>query len=293
MNIHCIGTQDAILSHLAELLKTQGNIITGSCDGGCDPQLTINKDLYSKYSTDNINKNINRIIIGPNIEYNNVEIQESIRLGIPISSYIEEIRNQVPHQQRILILGESANNVSALTISVLKSLGIGSDYVLATQNPSITHQVHFAKNPIIIIEGTFEKTEYSKMKVQCLIYDHHIGLICDNSSSYTNHEKDLEIFADNTPRGGSLIFYKKNKIAKNICNETRTDVKATSYEDYDDTISRNGIEYLILPNGNTIECNHIITPHNVEAVRCLLENFAITDEEYYSILPKAIETFLF
>jgi UDP-N-acetylmuramate: L-alanyl-gamma-D-glutamyl-meso-diaminopimelate ligase len=124
-----------------------------------------------------------------------------------------------------------------------------------------------------------------------LKYEHHIGLISgiawDHINAYKTvdeYVKQFEIFADSTPKGGTLIFCEEDDMAMVIASNQRTDVVQLHYPVHP-YVLKNEITYLKADFG--LVPLKIFGKHNMlnlNGARKLLSRIGITDEMFYEAI---------
>lgn len=122
------------------------------------------------------------------------------------------IYQQSLDKQRIILVGEGSDLITALVTHVLKFHHRRFDLVAAGEPPVLS-----TTSPIIIIQATD----------QLLDYKHHIAILTEAGS-----EGDVKLFeqlADATPKGGTLIYPEFQPALKQIGSKEMTDVQAIAY----------------------------------------------------------------
>jgi len=127
----------------------------------------------------------------------------------------KEIYLQSFDKQRILVYGGGSDLITDMIIHTLKSRGRIFDSVVAGKPASIYHN-----SSIIIIDGG----------PQSLDYKHHIVVFGNHASN--ENVTELEVLANATPKGGTIIYPKSNSALNKIGSKERPDVQAIPYETY-------------------------------------------------------------
>ena len=85
-----------------------------------------------------------------------------------------------------------------------------------------------------------------------LKYNHHIGLISgiawDHANVFPSEEeyvKQFDLFADQTPKGGTLIYCDQDSMALIIGKKERADVAAVSYKSHPHSSDNQGNYFLV------------------------------------------------
>jgi UDP-N-acetylmuramate: L-alanyl-gamma-D-glutamyl-meso-diaminopimelate ligase len=126
-----------------------------------------------------------------------------------------EIYQQSIDKQRIVVAGRGSNLITSIIVHILRFHNRKFDYIAAG------NQVSVQKNsPIIIIDNGHQPIDYK----------HHIVILGNSTSSEDLTE--LELLADATPKGGTIIYPKTHSALNKIGSKERTDVQSVGYEDY-------------------------------------------------------------
>jgi len=289
MKIHCIGIEEQIVKDLAVSLAANGFEVTSS---SADDDAVNDCEFDSGIKL--INKELDKVIIGRQVDYCHEELREAQRLGIPIYSYSRFITDLCQDKQRIVFVGEiDAAAISVLVIKILDYLNKEFDYVVDSN--LLENTVRLTDAPVVLLLSDERDSSVLDEEPQCITYNHNIALIsdlcwqpsvsCINIESYASR---LNIFADNSPKGGTLVYYKENILAYDIGNKDRLDVKQISYLQHEHIIE-NDVSYLVTPTGK-VNCSDIITPCTVSASLILLNNLGIKTDTFYRALNDISKT---
>ena len=182
-----------------------------------------------------------------------------------------QIYQQCIDKQRVVVTGNGNGFIANLIVHILKEYNRKFDYVSEGQDPVIHIQ-----SPTIIIQAS----------TQLLDYKHHIGILSDTSS--TEDSKAYELFADATPKGGTLIYQESDSRAKSIGTKERADIQSIPYKKYQHEV-KNGTTVLISSTNERIPVKFSSDLHlqYVSASKEILKKLGITSNQFY----KAIGTF--
>jgi UDP-N-acetylmuramate: L-alanyl-gamma-D-glutamyl-meso-diaminopimelate ligase len=127
-----------------------------------------------------------------------------------------------------------------------------------------------------------------------LKYRHHIGLISGTAWDHANvfpteeaYVKQFDMFADNTPKGGVLIYCEQDAIANIIGAKHRADVHPIPYKSHPHASEK---EQQFLTNGKDRYPINVFGGHNLQnlaGAKELLKRIGITPEMFF----QAIQTF--
>jgi len=282
---------------LAIALKMKGLEVTGSDDNIYDPskkRLAAHNLLPETlgWNEDNITEDLDAVILGMHAHDENPELIKARKLGLPIYSFPKFIRKQSDDKQRIVIAGSHGKTtITAMIMHVLNYANRDFDYVVGAHLEGFNNIVKLSDAPIIIIEGDEYFSSALDKTPKFLNYEHHIGLISGISWDHINayetvdeYVKQFEIFADATPKGGTLIFCEEDDMAMVIASNQRTDVAQLHYSVHPYVV-KNEITYLktdigLIPIKIFGEHNML----NLNGARRLLSRIGITDEIFYEAI---------
>lgn len=295
--VHFIAIGGSVMHSLAIALKDKGLEVTGSDDNFYNPskqRLLDNGLLPEKIGWDesNITKDLDAVILGMHAVEDNPELKKAKELGIPIYSFPEYIRKQSDDKQRIVVGGSHGKTtITAMIMHVLKYADRDFDYVVGAHLEGFNNIVKLSEAPIIIMEGDEYFSSAMDRTPKFLHYEHHVGLISGISWDHINayktvdeYVKQFEIFADQTPKGGTLIFCEEDDMAMVIASNQRTDVIQLHYPVHPYVV-KNEITYLKTDIG--LVPLKIFGKHNMlnlNGARRLLSRIGITDEMFYEAI---------
>ncbi len=295
--VHFIAIGGSVMHSLAIALKMNGIDVSGSDDNIYDPskqQLSNHDLLPEKYGWDdeNITKDLSAVILGMHAKEDNPELIKARKFGLPIYSFPDYIRKQSDDKQRIVIAGSHGKTtITAMIMHVLNYSNRAFDYVVGAYLDGFDNIVKLSDAPIIIIEGDEYFSSPLDKTPKFINYEHHVGLISGIAWDHINafktvedYVKQFEIFADATPKGGTLIFCEEDDMALVIASNQRTDVNQFNYPIHPYVI-KNGTTYLKADTG--LIPVKIFGKHNMlnlNGARKLLSRIGITDDMFYEAI---------
>lgn len=298
--LHFISIGGSVMHSLAIALAKKGCKITGSDDEIYDPSrslLAAHGLLPDKpgWRTENIHNGLDAVILGMHARPDNPELLAARELGLPIYSFPEFIRQSAEDKQRIVIAGSHGKTtITSMIMHVLQHHGRSFDYLVGAQLPGFDNIVRLSDAPVIVIEGDEYFSSALDHTPKFLKYEHHIGLISgiawDHINAYNTFDeyvRQFELFADATPKAGTLIFCEDDNLAMMIASNERTDVNQIHYHLPPYEVINNTC-YLIA-NKQRIPLR-IFGRHNMlnlNGARMVLQRLGITEEMFY----QAIVTF--
>lgn len=299
--IHFIAIAGSVMHNLAIALKANGHVVTGSDDEFFEPARTALEQegiLPEKegWFPEKITADIDIVMLGMHARIDNPELRKAQELGLRILSFPEFIYEQSLNKQRIVIAGSHGKTtITAIIIHVLAALGRQFDYVVGARVRGLRQTVKLSDAPVIVIEGDEYLSSALDPTPKFLKYHHHIGLISgiawDHANVFPSEEeyvKQFDHFADQTPKGGILIYCDQDSMALIIGKKERTDVTAVSYKSHPHTTDQNG-HFFLTYNKEKYPVK-IFGSHNfqnISGAKEVLKKIGVTNEQFY----KAIATF--
>lgn len=295
--IHFIAIGGSVMHNLAIALKQAGHTVTGSDDEIFEPShsaLQKHGLLPCKegWNTENITSDIDVVILGMHARKDNPELLKAQELGLKITSFPEFIYQYSIDKQRIVIAGSHGKTtITGIVVHVLNYFKRSFDYVIGARIKGIENNVRLSDAPIIIIEGDEYLCSALDRTPKFLRYQHHIGVISgvawDHANVFPTEEeylKQFDLFADQTPKSGILIFCESDTMVGIVGNKQRTDVVSVGYKAHSH-LAENGKEYLI--NGKERVPIQIFGTHNLQnisAAKELLKRIGISNEQFYQAI---------
>jgi len=300
--IHFIAIGGSVMHNLAIALKQAGHIVSGSDDeifGASKLALEKNNLLPEKmgWFPEKLDNSVNTVILGMHARKDNPELLRAQQLGLKIVSFPEFIYEQARDKQRIVIAGSHGKTtITALIIHVLNYFNRKFDYVIGAKVPGVEHTVKLSDAPMIIIEGDEYLSSVLDPTPKFIRYQHHIGLISGISWDHANvfptedeYVKQFDRFADQTPKGGILIYCEQDPMAMMIGKKERADVLEISYKSHAHTSDNNG--QFFLTNGKERYPIKIFGSHNFQnlaGAKEVLKKIGVTAEQFF----EAVGTFI-
>src|SRR6478752_3395758 len=291
--IHFIAIGGSVMHNLAIALKQAGHQVSGSDDEIFEPSktaLATNGLLPGNegWFPEKIDKSIDIVMLGMHASKDNPELVKAQSLGLPIFSFPEYIYEHSKDKQRIVIAGSHGKTtITAIIIHVLKHFNREFDYVIGARVRGIENTVQLSDAPIIIIEGDEYLASALDPTPKFLRYQHHIGLISgvawDHANVFHTEEeyvKQFDRFADQTPKGGILLYCEHDTIAMIIGKKERGDLLEIPYKSHTHTSDNNN--QFFLTNGKERYPIKIFGSHNfqnISAAKELLRKIGISAEQ--------------
>jgi len=232
-NIKVTGSDDEIYEPAAGKLKS----------AGLNPSIG--------WNSDQLHTDLDAVILGMHAKEDNPELKKAQQLGLPIFSFPEFVRELSANKQRIVIGGSHGKStITAMIMHCLKSAGKTFDYLVGAEVEGFDLTVQISEAAIIIIEGDEYLASKLDPQPKFLKYDHHIGVISgikwDHKNvfpTFEDYAKQFDLFADKTPKAGSLVYCEEDNLANIVGAKEREDVRKLPYAAHEATI-KNGVTYL-------------------------------------------------
>jgi UDP-N-acetylmuramate: L-alanyl-gamma-D-glutamyl-meso-diaminopimelate ligase len=295
--IHFIAIGGSVMHNLAIALKQAGYEISGSDDEIFDPsRATLLKHglLPEKegWHPEKLDKSFDAIILGMHAKRDNPELLKAQQLGLPIFSFPEFIYEHSRNKQRIVIAGSHGKTtITAIVIHVLNYLKHKFDYVIGARVNGIENTVKLSDAPIIVIEGDEYLSSALDPTPKFVRYQHHVGLISgiawDHANVFPTEEeyvKQFDVFADQTPKGGILIYCEQDSMALIIAKKERTDVLAIPYRAHATSLDN---KKFVLTEGKEKYPVKIFGSHNfqnISGAKEILKKVGVTDEQFFEAI---------
>jgi UDP-N-acetylmuramate: L-alanyl-gamma-D-glutamyl-meso-diaminopimelate ligase len=299
--IHFIAIAGSVMHNLAIALKLAGHEVTGSDDEIFEPARTAlakNGILPEKegWHPEKVSRETDVVMLGMHAQKDNPELVKALELGLKIYSFPDYIYEQSKDKQRIVIAGSHGKTtITAIVIHVLSACKRKFDYVIGARVRGIEQTVKLSDAPVIVIEGDEYLSSPLDPTPKFLRYQHHIGLISgiawDHANVFPTEEeyvKQFDLFADQTPKGGVLIYCDQDTMALIIGKKERSDVTAISYKSHPHSSDHRG-NFSLISNKEKYPIK-IFGSHNFQnlnGAKEVLKRIGVTNEEFY----KAITTF--
>jgi UDP-N-acetylmuramate: L-alanyl-gamma-D-glutamyl-meso-diaminopimelate ligase len=296
--IHFIAIGGSVMHNLAIALKRAGHQVSGSDDEIFEPShsaLARHGLLPEKvgWHPENLDPAADIVMLGMHAAKDNPELLKAQQLGLNILSFPEYIFEHSKDKQRIVIAGSHGKTtITAIVIHVLNYFNRNFDYVIGARVRGIENTVKLSDAPVIIIEGDEYLASALDPTPKFLKYQHHIGLISgiawDHANVFLTEEeyvRQFDLFADQTPKGGILIYCEQDSMALMIGKKERSDVTEITYKSHAHTSDNNG--QFFLTDGKTRFPIKIFGSHNyqnISGAKEVLKRIGITNEQFFEAI---------
>ncbi|MCE2731955.1 MAG: Mur ligase family protein [Cyclobacteriaceae bacterium] len=295
--IHFIAIGGSVMHNLAIALKQQGHTITGSDDEIFEPSkslLQINGLLPAKegWNADVLDTSYDAVILGMHAKADNPELLKAKSLGLKINSFPDFIFEHSRDKQRVVIAGSHGKTtITAIIMHVLNFHKKDFDFVVGAKVNGLPLSVKLSDAPIIVIEGDEYLSSAEDRTPKFLKYQHHIGVISGISWDHANvfptedvYVKQFDLFADQTPKGGILIYNEQDNMTLMIAKKERADVLPVPYKTHPH--SEEG-QQVFLTNGKERYPIQLFGTHNLQnisAAKETLKKIGINAEMFFQAI---------
>lgn len=227
---------------LAIALKSLGYTITGSdkefsksIQGDLEKHLLLPPE--QGWNPDRIDASLEAVIIGAGTPVDNPELLKAQSLSIPVKSLPEIIHDQASDKHRMVIVGSAEKSlITNMILQVLRFHKRSFDFLLGHSNGT-SRAVALSDAPLIVIEGDDTSTSCLDPLPVFRRFHHHIGLVCGidwKASAQFPVARDyisqFELFEDETPKGGTLIYAEQDPVVSTLSKKERPDIQVIPYK---------------------------------------------------------------
>ncbi len=279
--VHFIAIGGSVMHNLALALHKRNIKVSGSDDEIYEPAAGKLKaaglNASIGWNPDQLHKELDAVILGMHAKEDNPELIKAQELGLRIFSFPEFIREVSANKQRIVVGGSHGkSSITAMIMHVLKSAGKTFDYLVGAEIEGFDLTVQISDAAIIIIEGDEYLASKLDPQPKFLKYDHHIGVISgikwDHKNvfpTFEDYTKQFDLFADKTPKAGSLIYCEEDNLTNIVGAKEREDVRNIPYAAHDAEI-KDGVTYLKTKEHGKVKIN-VFGKHNLQNIKAAQE----------------------
>jgi UDP-N-acetylmuramate: L-alanyl-gamma-D-glutamyl-meso-diaminopimelate ligase len=292
--IHFIAIGGSVMHNLAIALKESGHTVTGSDDEIYEPSRSFLQQqgllpAHEGWNPSMLDKSYDAVLLGMHAKKDNPELLKAQELGLKIYSFPEYIFEQSRDKQRVVVAGSHGKTTTtALITHVLNYHKRKFDYVIGARVEGLTNTVKLSDAPVIIIEGDEYLSSALDPTPKFLRYQHHIGIITgiawDHANVFPTEEdyvKQFDLFGDQTPKGGMLIYCEQDSMSLMIGKKERHDVFTIPYKTHPHAEENH---QCYLTNGKERYLIKIFGTHNLQnisAAKEALKKIGITAEMFF------------
>ncbi|QNE39774.1 peptidoglycan synthetase [Hymenobacter sp. NBH84] len=300
--LHLIATGGSIMHNLALALHQRGTHVTGSDDEIFEPaksrlQAAGLLPAEEGWFPEKITADLDAVIVGMHARPDNPELLRAQELGLRVYSFPEFIYEASKDKQRIVIGGSHGKtSITSLILHVLRYHQRKFDYAVGAQLAGFDLMVQLTEDaPIIIIEGDEYLSSPIDRRPKFHLYQHHIGVISGISWDHINvfpteeiYREQFRIFAEMTPKAGTLIYDQDDEQVQLVTVPTSPDVKYVGYGPHEHVL-RDGKTYLLTKRDEQVPVQ-VFGAHNlrnISAAKEVCKQLGIKGKDFY----EAIATF--
>ena len=290
------------MHNLALALHQRGAQVTGSDDEIFEPARTRLAaagllPAAEGWFPEKIHAGLAAVIVGMHARPDNPELARAQALGLKVYSFPEYIYEASKDKQRVVIGGSHGKtSITALILHVLRAHGRPFDYAVGAQLAGFDLMVQLTDDaPVIIIEGDEYLSSPVDRRPKFHLYQHHIGVISGISWDHINvfpteenYREQFQIFANQTPKAGVLIYDRDDEQAQLVAVPTSPDVTYIGYGPHENVV-RDGRTYLLTKRDEEVPIQ-VFGEHNlrnISAAREVCKQLGVKSKDFY----KAVATF--
>jgi UDP-N-acetylmuramate: L-alanyl-gamma-D-glutamyl-meso-diaminopimelate ligase len=297
--LHLIAIGGSIMHNLALALHRRGAHVTGSDDEIFEPaksRLAAAGLLPAEegWFPEKVTADLDAVIVGMHARADNPELLKAQELGLRVYSFPEFIYEASRDKQRVVIGGSHGKtSITSLILHVLRYHGRKFDYAVGAQLEGFDLMVQLTEDaPIIIIEGDEYLSSPIDRRPKFHLYQHHIGVISGISWDHINvfpteeiYREQFKIFADMTPKAGTLIYDQNDEQVQLVTVPSNPDVKYIGYGPHEHVI-RNGKTFLLNKKDEEVPVQ-VFGEHNlrnISAAKEVCKCLGIKGKDFYEAL---------
>lgn len=197
---HFVGICGVGMSAMAMILKEKGWKITGS-DEGCHPPISTylskkNISVSTKYSADQISKDLDLIVAGGNAKLkpgDNAELNKARKLGIDVKTFPEVLGETTKDTKNILAVGSYGKSTcTALLAWCLEYAGKDPGYFIGALPIGMDVHGKNGKGEVFVLEGDEYPTSSIDSRAKFLHIKPHTVLLTSGEHDHVNVYPTLE-----------------------------------------------------------------------------------------------------
>jgi UDP-N-acetylmuramate: L-alanyl-gamma-D-glutamyl-meso-diaminopimelate ligase len=297
--LHLIAVGGSIMHNLALALHRRGAQVTGSDDEIFEPAKSRLaaaglRPAAEGWFPEKVTADLDAVIVGMHARADNPELLRAQELGLRVYSFPEFIYEASRHKQRVVIGGSHGKtSITSLILHVLRYHQRQFDYAVGAQLEGFDLMVQLTEDaPIIIIEGDEYLSSPVDRRPKFHLYHHHIGVISGISWDHINvfpteeiYREQFRIFADRTPKAGTLIYDRDDEQVQLVTVPSNPDVRYIGYGPHEHVI-RDGKTYLLNKKDEEVPVR-VFGEHNlrnISAAKEVCKQLGIKGKDFYEAL---------
>lgn len=240
--VHCLGIGGIGLSAVAEILKDNGHIVSGT---DINPSKvtrhleSIGIKVFTKHEPSNVD-GVDAIVYSAAVSDENPEVVRAHELGIPLFSRAQVLGMIMDkYEHSVAICGtHGKTTVTSMTSLILRNANYKPTILVGGNLPQINGNVEIGENQYFVTEAC----EYMDSFLQLVP---SIGVILNIDSDHLDYFKDMDhivksfsTFVEQIPDGGIIIAFGDNPFVKSIL-KGHTNKITYGYSDSNDFYAEN------------------------------------------------------
>ena len=219
-HIHFVGVGGIMMSGIAEILKKESYIVSGSDRSASKMTEHLTKQgikVYVGHHEDNV-KGADLVVYSSAVPADNVELSKAKELEIPILNRAEMIGVLMPeYNTSVAIAGAHGKTTTTSMLSTIMDASEHNPTILVGGIVSnLGSNVHIGDSSMLLLEACEYKENF-------LHFNHNIGVILNIDEDHLDYFEDLEHiiqafikFAKRIPENGALIINNDDYNAKKV-----------------------------------------------------------------------------
>jgi len=219
-HIHFVGVGGIMMSGIAEILKKESYIVSGSDRSASKMTEHLTKQsikVYVGHHEDNV-KGADLVVYSSAVPADNVELSKAKELEIPILNRAEMIGVLMPeYNTSVAIAGAHGKTTTTSMLSTIMDASEHNPTILVGGIVSnLGSNVHIGDSSMLLLEACEYKENF-------LHFNHNIGVILNIDEDHLDYFEDLEHiiqafikFAKKIPENGALIINNDDYNAKKV-----------------------------------------------------------------------------
>jgi UDP-N-acetylmuramate: L-alanyl-gamma-D-glutamyl-meso-diaminopimelate ligase len=262
MRIHLIAIGGAAMHNIALALHQNGHQVSGSDDEIYNPakaRLAASGLLPETegWHPERLSADIDIVILGMHARADNPELQRALEIGLRVLSYPAFMYEHARTKTRMVIAGSHGKTTTtAMTMHVLRKLGIDFDYLVGAQLEGFETMVRLSDAPVLIVEGDEYLSSCLEPVSKMVQYrPHHAvitGIAWDHVNVFPRFEDycaQFGMFMDHIEPGGNLFWYGRDQEIQKLLDARKgsKQFEDQAFEGFEASVE-NGQMFIHLPN---------------------------------------------
>lgn len=221
--IHCLGIGGIGLSAVAEILKDNGHIVTGTdikTSEVTEHLQSVGIRVYPEHVSENV-ENVDAVVYSAAVSDENPEVVRARELGIPLFSRAEVLGMIMEnYENSVAICGtHGKTTVTSMTSLILRNACYKPTILVGGNLPEINGNVEIGSNDYFVTEACEYMDSFLNLKPS-------IGVILNIDSDHLDYFKDMDhivrsfrTFVEQIGDDGVVVAYGDNPFVKDVLKD--------------------------------------------------------------------------